>query len=68
MLMDQAMPMRTVVTHGAVARQPFEVESIKSVRTPCTVIVRSQLAKIEHSRCWLETVLENGEEFVFTRI
>ena len=64
-LCDHVMGMLASEAHGANATVKMEVDYKKPVRTPCVLILRTKVTKIEGSRCWLETVLDDGEGLIF---
>ena len=64
-LFDHSMGMLASEAHGANATVKMEVNYKNPVRTPCILIVRTKVTRIEGSRCWLEGVLDDGEGQVF---
>lgn len=66
-LLDASLGMTAIEAHAATTTVKLEIEYIKPIRTPCVILLRSKVTKIEGSRCWVEGVIENGEGLVLSK-
>ena len=64
-IMDTAMSMATAKAHGATLTAIMEVRFKGPIHTPCVLVCKVNVVKIEGRKCFAESALEDGNGKIF---